>query len=151
MANTANTTPELIQLMQAAKRGDQTAFSAVYEAFYVPIFRYCHKRLRHLPDAEDVAQQVFLRLYTSHSEFSNQATSPLNYLYIIARHALADFWKTQKKMPVNLPEDFDTPNHSNIREDIMSQIASEQLLQLVDAEEKIFWFCASSRGIRAAK
>lgn len=130
------TTEELIKLLQAAKSGDKQAFSAVYSAFYLPIFRYCQKRLRHLPDSEDIAQQVFLRLYNSRSEFSNQNLSPLNYLYTIARNCLVDFWAKQNRTPVNIPEDFDTPDPTEPGEAVLSQVAAEELLQVVSVEER---------------
>lgn len=127
---------DLVKLLQAAKSGDKQAFGAVYSAFYLPIFRYCQKRLRHLSDSEDITQQVFLRLYNSRTEFSNQNRSPLNYLYTIARNCLADFWQKQNRTPVNLPEDFDTPDSHDVPEATLSQIAAEQLLQIVDSEER---------------
>lgn len=132
----AHSTLKLIQLMQAAKRGNKAAFSIVYEAYYLPVFRYCQKRLRHLPDSEDVAQQVFLRLYNSRSEFADQSISPLHYLFTIARNCLADFWSQQNRAPVSLPEDFDIADSAALGESIMSQVAAEQLLQVVDEEEK---------------
>lgn len=132
----APTIQELIKLTQAAKSGDKRAFSVVYETFYVPVFRYCQKRVRHLGDAEDITQQVFLRLYSSRSGFSDQNISPLNYLFIIARHCLADFWTKQQKTPVQMPEDFDVPEMQSQTDSVLSHIASEQLLQLVNAEEK---------------
>lgn len=128
---------ELIRLLQEAKRGNRGAFAAVYEAYYLPVFRYCNKRLKHLPDAEDIAQQVFLRLYNSRSEFVDQNISPLNYLFTIARHALADFWRTQKNAGLPMSEDLESADESNSPEAILSQVAADQLLQLASPEEKI--------------
>ncbi len=130
------TTTELIELLRAAKTGNRQAFSAVYSSFYLPVFRYCQKRLRHTSDSEDVTQQVFLQLYNSKTEFSNQNLSPLNYLFTIARNCLVDFWRKQNRTPVVIPEDFDAPDSRDTREITMSQIAAEQLLSMVGAEAR---------------
>lgn len=85
------TTLELIELMRRAKAGDKTAFEAVYASCYRPVFHYLLRRIRNSKDAEDLAQQVFLRLYTSATTFADQTISPLAYLFTAARNTLLTF------------------------------------------------------------
>lgn len=130
------TAEALIRCMTLAKAGDKAAFADVYTSLFVPVYRYILRRVGNRSDAEDLTQQVFLRLYNSRTEFSNQNLSPLNYLYTVARHCLADFFKAQNRAPLNFSEDTDAPDTVSMESKAMSQIAAEQLLQLVSEEEK---------------
>lgn len=60
--------PELIRLA----RHDHGAFAAIYDCFWSVVLRYSYLRLRSWPDAEDVAQVVFLRASRALPEFEQR-------------------------------------------------------------------------------
>jgi RNA polymerase sigma-70 factor (ECF subfamily) len=52
-------------LLAAAQRGDHTAFTAIIERHAKFVHGYLRARLARLADAEDLGQEVFLRIYTA--------------------------------------------------------------------------------------
>src|SRR3989344_1375331 len=91
---------ELKQLVQQAKDGDSTAFSALYEQYITPIFRFVFFRVRTKEDAEDLTQHVFLKAWSALPEFGHEGKSFAAWLYRIARNTTIDYWR--KKKPLSL-------------------------------------------------
>lgn len=52
-------------LLAAAQRGDHAAFTAIIERYARLVHGYLRARLTRLADAEDLGQEVFLRVYTA--------------------------------------------------------------------------------------
>ena len=85
------------KLIQAAKEGDQEAFSKLYELYYVPIYKYIYFRVKDEQDTEDITQTVFLKVYKSIDRFENRGKSPLAYFFTVARNTVIDYTKKKKK------------------------------------------------------
>lgn len=86
---------EMTILMQRAKNGDAAAYEILYSQFYLPVFRYIARRVSDRADSEDLAQQVFVKLLSSRTSFTETASGPLAYLFTIARTTVIDYWKKQ--------------------------------------------------------
>ena len=54
---------ELVWLEQA-RRGDQAAFSRLVGAYQGPVYNLCYRMLSNATEAEDAAQETFMRMYT---------------------------------------------------------------------------------------
>jgi RNA polymerase sigma-70 factor, ECF subfamily len=52
-----------------AKRGDKAAFAAIYHCYRAPVYGYLRARLLDSHDAEDLASEVFLRLFDAIRRF----------------------------------------------------------------------------------
>lgn len=50
--------------MQRAQRGDHEAFACLVEAYQMPVFNLAYRMLGSATEAEDAAQETFLRAYT---------------------------------------------------------------------------------------
>ena len=48
-------------LVRAAQEGNLAAFGQVYEAYYLRVYRYAAARVGQGAEAEDIAQEVFLK------------------------------------------------------------------------------------------
>lgn len=92
------------ELISKAKDGDAGAFSSVYEQCFVPVFRYIYLRVKNKTEAEDLAQTVFLKAYQSLPKFEEQGRPFLAYLFTIARNAVIDFWRVNKRTVVDDPD-----------------------------------------------
>ncbi|MDQ6882802.1 MAG: RNA polymerase sigma factor [Candidatus Dormibacteraeota bacterium] len=56
-------------LKQAAVAGDPVAIERLFEELYAPVYGFCFSMTRRQDDAEDLAQQTFLRAFNSLRQF----------------------------------------------------------------------------------
>lgn len=54
---------EELSWIEAAQRGDQQAFARLVEAYQQPVYNLAYRMLGNAAEAEDAAQEVFLRAY----------------------------------------------------------------------------------------
>lgn len=85
------------ELLTQAKSGDKEAFALLYKEYYVPVYRYIYLRVKSREQAEDLTQDVFLKIYRNIGSIDPEVASPLNYFYTITRNTLIDTWR--KKTP----------------------------------------------------
>jgi RNA polymerase sigma-70 factor, ECF subfamily len=72
-----------------AQRGNSEAFSKLVEACQTPVFNLCYRMLNDPYEAEDAAQETFLRAYNNLRQYDNQR-SFLTWLLSIAAHYCID-------------------------------------------------------------
>ena len=126
------------QLMIKAKKGDKQAFDTLHAHYFVPVFRYVLKRVKHKQDAEDIAQTTFLKLYTSKTTFENQNRDPLAYLFTIARNATTDHWKKQGRKDEQPIDDSLPDRGEGLKEKIHKKLTiNEQLTHLPDEQAEV--------------
>lgn len=77
-------------------------------AHYDDVFRYCLRHVGSKEDAQDVTQEVFLRIVRSGGSYVDHG-KPLAYLYTVARNACADFHRTRHAATVEIREDVPDP------------------------------------------
>ena len=93
-------------LMRLAKEGDSRAFNKLYRLYFTPIFRYIYFRVKTKETAEDLAQEVFLKVYRSLAVFKATKASPLAYFFTVARNTVIDYWKKKKDILTDDLESF---------------------------------------------
>lgn len=82
------------------------------EEHYDKVYRYCARRLPSKEDAQDVTQEVFLRLVQSDALYAEHG-KPLAYLYACARNVCADFYRGQR--PVGALDEDDVQTIPDVR------------------------------------
>ncbi len=92
-------------LAQAAGRGDRAALSALYRRHCEPIYRFALARTGTRQHAEDLTAEVFTRVVESLARYDPSRAGFRAWLYGIARHACADFWRRHEDDPLELPLD----------------------------------------------
>ena len=50
--------------LEQARRGDQTAFGKLIEAYQRPVYNLAYRMLNNSGEAEEAAQEAFIRAYT---------------------------------------------------------------------------------------
>lgn|SRR3989344_1215893 len=93
-------------LMRLAKEGDSRAFNKLYRLYFTPIFRYIYFRVKIKEVAEDLAQEVFLKVYRSLAVFKMTESPPLAYFFTVARNTVFDYWKKKKDILTDDLESF---------------------------------------------
>ena len=59
-------------LVRRAQQKDSEAFAQLYEAYFDKIYRYIAMRIRNETEAEDMTQQVFMKMLQSISSYKSQ-------------------------------------------------------------------------------
>lgn len=94
------------------KTGASLLAAKLAEDHYEEVFRYCARHLPTAEDAQDAAQEVFLRLVRSRALYEKKG-KPLAYLYTCARNVCSDFYR--KASPVGFRSDVEWESISDPR------------------------------------
>jgi RNA polymerase sigma-70 factor, ECF subfamily len=84
-------------LVQRAQKQDSEAFTQIYEAYFDKIYRYLAVRIRNEAEAEDMAQQVFMKVLQSISSYKSKGVPFSSWIYRIAHNQMVDFMRQQNK------------------------------------------------------
>lgn len=75
-------------LVTRAQRGDQTAFAQLVDHYQKPVYTLAYRMLGNAQDAEDAAQETFLRAYTQLKRFDRDQKFATWLLSICAHHCI---------------------------------------------------------------
>lgn len=81
---------DLGTLLRAAGRGDEAAFSALYDASSARIFGLVLRVVRDRAQSEEVTQEVFLDIWRKSARFDPALGSPLSWMMTIAHRKSVD-------------------------------------------------------------
>jgi RNA polymerase sigma-70 factor (family 1) len=84
------------QLIDLIANDNREAYTAFYSRYYQRIFQYLTIALRSKHDAEEILQDIFLRLWVKRSALRG-IVSIENYLFRMARNRLIDFVRSNKQ------------------------------------------------------
>jgi len=86
-----------IQLLTTAQGGDADAFGELYERYAPRVFRYLYAHLGNRLDAEDLTEEVFLRVWRTLPNYQEQGVPFLAFLFRVAHNALIDYYRHVSK------------------------------------------------------
>jgi RNA polymerase sigma-70 factor (ECF subfamily) len=81
------------QLVIAAKAGDPEAFGELYTRYAQVVFRFLSAHVNDRMDAEDLTEEVFMRVWRTLPSYQEQGVPFLAFLFRVARNALIDFYR----------------------------------------------------------
>lgn len=119
------------ELVKRIQQGDRQSADRLIERYYAPMLRYC---ARHCPDpdrAEDLTQELFLRLFRDIGRYQ-PAGSFKAYLYAIAYHLCVD----ELRKPPALPLDEALCADSGELKRVEDRDEAERLLQRLSPEQR---------------
>jgi RNA polymerase sigma-70 factor, ECF subfamily len=91
-----------IELMLRVRDGDADSFNAILRKYQRPIVNYIYRCLNHLDEAEELAQEVFLRVYMARHRY--EPTAKLSsWIYKIATNLCLKELQRKRRMPVADP------------------------------------------------
>jgi RNA polymerase sigma-70 factor (ECF subfamily) len=64
-------------LVDRARQGDQQAFGLLYDAYLPRLYRYCLTRVGNETDAEDLAEEIFLKVFRAIEGFQWRTGAPV--------------------------------------------------------------------------
>lgn len=71
-----------------AQRGDRAAFARLVQAYQGPVYNLCYRMLGNAVEAEDAAQETFLRVYTKLSTYQQDRKLSSWILSIASHHCI---------------------------------------------------------------
>ena len=82
-------------LLRGARELDEPALSAIFETYYLPLYRYIYQHLRHRATAEDLAAEVFSRMLAQFAEGRGPEQHLRAWLYRVAHNLVIDHARRQ--------------------------------------------------------
>ena len=107
---------EELALVQAAKRGDDSAFEELVRRYDRNVFRIAQHITQNREDAEDVVQEAFLKAYSNLPKFQEQSKFYTWLVRIAVNEALMKLRRRKPERTVSLDEDIKTEDDSLPRE-----------------------------------
>ncbi len=130
-------------LVVAARAGEHEAFSRLVALYQRPVYGLCHRMLGNSPDAEDAAQETFLKAYRALGSY-DPGRSFSTWLLSIAAHHCIDRIRRRREHVVSLdalptwrhkPGNSPDPEQAALQADDAAQI--ERLLQQLPEDYRL--------------
>jgi RNA polymerase sigma-70 factor (ECF subfamily) len=87
---------ELLQIIERAKKGDQSAFKKIVDKYRTQVASIAYKMVGDYEDAKDISQIVFVKTYQNLDDFDTSKKLS-TWLYRITINASIDFIRKHKK------------------------------------------------------
>ena len=145
-------------LIQAAQGGNEQAFAEIIQRHQNMVFSVAYRMVRRRMDAEDVAQQVFAKIFYALGRF-NRRSSLSTWIYKIALNETYDYLRRLKNRKVlysgDLSRDSEESTHASATSVAKGPRADEQsarrdyLMKLLEHVSERSAPCSSRRKSRA--
>ena len=123
--------PSDAEIMLRAKAGDQSAFDYLVQKYRRPMISFMYRMARNAAAAEDLAQEVFLRVYRSRASYEASAKFT-TWLYRIATNLAVNHARdTRHERPENTVRLDETDQETGTTPDLADETinAEEQILK----------------------
>lgn len=142
----------------AARRGDRTAFGRLVQAYQIPVYNLAYRMLNNATEAEDAAQETFLKAYTRLNTYQPDMKFS-NWILSIASHHCIDrlrrrrfTWLSIEDDPAVewLASDAEQPDAAALRAEQAREL--QQLLNQLDPDYRTpvvlrYWYDLSYKEI----
>lgn len=127
-----------LSLVERCRASDEAAFNEVVARYKSKIYSYVYRMTGSADDAEDLTQDVFLRMYTSIDSFRGQS-SLSTWLFRIASNLCVDrFRRSKSRTPAySLDEPVSGSEHKSGHEVPDSTYEPQRLLENAEMAEQI--------------
>lgn len=81
----------------------------IYKEYYKKVYGYIISKINHTQNAEDLASEVFIKVYEKYDMYDYSKASLSTWIYTITKNTLTDYYRTRKVfeiIPENLETDF---------------------------------------------
>lgn len=92
--------------------GDRAAFNSLYSATSAKLFGVILRILNDRPQAEEVLQEVYIRIWNKAGQYQVNGLSPMTWLITVARNMAIDRKRKQKMPTDELPDTLQDPGPS---------------------------------------
>jgi RNA polymerase sigma-70 factor, ECF subfamily len=123
-----------ISLLKKARDGDADAFGELYGRHAQSIFRFFYSHMSDRLDAEDLTEEVFLKVWRSMASYRDQGVPLLAYLFKIARNTLIDHYRRtgNKEEPVSVEETVIKDDSADPGEEAIANLEHAEIRQVLN-------------------
>ncbi len=115
-------------LMLSFKKGEEKAFETLVERYKDKIYNYINKYINNKERSEEIAQEVFIRLYRKQSSYKIKAKFS-TFIYRIAFNLSYNEVRDRKRRKTDVKEDFSYIKDINTPDKIYEEKETEQILK----------------------
>ncbi len=130
--------PELAELLKLIKKGENAAFGRLYDLYFLRIYRFIYYRVGHKETAEDLAEEVFLKVHAAIFKLDAEGAFE-GWLYRIARNLIIDYYR-RHKLTVALEDVENTLEYESNIIDVINLKQQQKILfrliKLLSADEQ---------------
>lgn len=122
---------ETIQLNRLAKRmkkGDEEAARLLYHELIAKVFGFCMTRLGKKELAEDLSQEIFLKLISRIETFDPARGNFTSWFWQLARNTIVDYYRSQKQMPYAFSDLGDEMVEESVVGDVRKEVEHSETL-----------------------
>ena len=120
-----------VQLIERTLAGDESAFSTLVQKYQKPVHAFVHRKIGDFHIAEEITQDIFLRVYEKLPTLKNPNTFA-GWLYVIAaRQCFA--WFEKKRIPM---ESLDAMSPAELEELAYTRYRAEQQREFVSERQR---------------
>jgi len=149
------------ELVRRAQQNNSEAFTQIYDAYFDKIYRYLAVRIRNETEAEDMTQQVFMKVLQSISSYKSKGLPFSSWIFRIAHNQMVDYFRQQNKKStvdiegLQLPYEGEDTQHRMEREVDIEELkkatqkltqAQQEVLSLRFTSELSITECAKTMG-----
>lgn len=116
-------------LIRRAKSGDATAMEEIVKLYYDDIYHFLCRKLPNYMDAQDIAQDVFLKLAAGINTYQEKGKLK-NYLFQMALNASRDFYRRTNHNACTLNESADICSDSMPLEQMMEMVERAEIVKV---------------------
>lgn len=99
-----NARENLEKMISATAMGSRTDFEQLYSATSAKLFGICVRILKNESEAEEVLQEVYVKVWRSADRYASGNASPISWLAAIARNTAIDRYRRRKPEASDLNE-----------------------------------------------
>ncbi|MBI4478166.1 MAG: sigma-70 family RNA polymerase sigma factor [Acidobacteria bacterium] len=113
-------------LIERCLRGDQQAWEAIVRQYWRKVFNVAYKFVGKHDEAEDLAQDVFLKIFRSLETFDRRANFQ-TWLISVSRNLCIDYYRSVRRERETIDRDINAEDLSPVSTDIGQQRRMERL------------------------
>ena len=106
----------------------------IYKDFYPKVYQYLVNRMSSVEDAEDMAQTVFIKVFTKLDTFDGEKSSLSTWIFNITRNTLIDH---QRSMTLRIHEEIPETQADDSPDMLDNLIMEQEQERLADALERL--------------
>ena len=129
-------------LIQSSIEGDSKAFEALYLHYMERIYRYIFFRVGDEAQAEDMAEEVFVRVWEALPKYKLGESRFTNWLYTIAHNLIVDHYRRRNPTPISTDDLARHADPRDLPEQIVGrkqefEVIAHSIMQLEDLEQQV--------------